>query len=432
MKRNTTPASSALIQTCLVVLPLVTSSQFEAYSDLVDSELRRVVATRELPLYSMMGHQLGWSSEPEPDARFTPRKLGSLCLGTCATLGGKVEDALPAAAAVELVQNFCDIHDDIQSGRIDRDGRDTVWWKWGPAQAINAGDGMHALARVALLGMKERGFGPESVFEAIRVLDKASLATCEGRFMELEFQERLDVSSDSYLNMASLKTGSLFACATEFGALASGASSRVRDSMIDWGLGLGVAAQISEDLQQISVALEEDGVPSDDLMNKRKLYPVVWSFEEATARQRRQLGDYYFKRVLDPSDAKSLARLVEAVGGTAQARLQIEDQLSEAGGRLAKALQDALPQGTSRIACSNCGRTLMTLAKRSVRELPLYPGAAVLVRVDYNVPFELGTQVDFRRQQDRCLSRDYPLSEGPWLQGDSLLTSGTPRGPGRL
>jgi len=267
--------------------------------------------------------------------------LGSLCLGTCAALGGNVEDALPAAAAIELVQNFCDIHDDIQSGRIDRDGRDTVWWKWGPAQAINAGDGMHALARMALLGMKERGFGPESVFEAISVLDGASLATCEGRFMELEFQERLDVSSDSYLKMASLKTGSLFACATEFGALMSGASSRTKDSATEWGSSLGVAAQIAEDLQQISDALEENGVPSDDLMNKRKLYPVVWSFEEATPQQRRQLGDYYFKRVLEPSDARALAALVDTIGGTEQARSQIDAQLSDSGEVLAIALPDA-------------------------------------------------------------------------------------------
>ncbi len=319
---------------------MVSSSQFEEYSDLVDGELRRVVATRDLPLYSMMGHQLGWSSEPGLEEGSVPRKLGSLCLGTCAALGGNVEDALPAAAAIELVQNFCDIHDDIQSGRIDRDGRDTVWWKWGPAQGINAGDGMHALARMALLGMKRRGFGPDSVFEAIRVLDRASLATCEGRFMELEFHERLDVSSDTYLKMASLKTGSLFSCAIEFGVLASGASSIDRAPITEWGQSLGVAAQIAEDLQQISDALEENGVPSDDLMNKRKLYPVVWCFEEATPQQRRRLGDYYFKRVLEPSDAKALAELVDAIGGTAQARSRIDTQLSDSGDRLANALQD--------------------------------------------------------------------------------------------
>ena len=289
----------------------------------------------------MMGHQLGWSSDPELQEGSMPRRLGSLCLGACAALGGNVEDALPAAAAIELVQNFCDIHDDVQSGRIEQSGRDSVWWKWGPAQAINAGDGMHALARMALLGMKERGFGPETLFEAIRILDRASLATCEGRFMELEAQERLDMSSEAYLRMASLKTGSLFSCAAEFGALVSGVDLDHRNQFAKWGTNLGVAVQISEDLRQISDALEGDGVPSDDLMNKRKLYPVVWAFEESTPRQRRQLGDYYFKRVLEPSDARNLARLVDSVGGTAQARSQIDAQLSAAGKNLASALQDA-------------------------------------------------------------------------------------------
>ncbi len=328
------------IHTRLEASPLESKSQLEQYSLLVDDELRRVVAQRDLPLYSMMGHQLGWSPDPEVRGHSMQRSLGSLCLASCVSMGGDVEDALPAAAAVELVQNFCDIHDDIQSGRVERSGRESVWWKWGPAQAINAGDGMHALARMTLLEMMDRGFDSEIVFEAIRVFDRASLATCEGRFMELEAQERLDVSSDAYLRMASLRTGAIFACAAEFGALVSGADADVRGRFAEWGASLGVAIQISDDLKQIVDALEEYGAPSDDMMNKRKLYPVVWSFEVATPQQRRQLGDFYFKRVLEPSDARSLARLVDCIGGTAQAQSLIASQLDLVRENLALALPD--------------------------------------------------------------------------------------------
>ncbi len=317
--------------------------QLDQYSPLVDNELRRVLDNRDLPLYAMMGHQLGWSADFDAADGSGPRTLGSLCLGACVAIGGDIEHALPAAAAIELVQNFCDIHDDIQSGRVDRSGRDSVWWKWGPAQAINAGDGMHALARMALLGMMDRGFGPDIVFEAIRVLDRASLETCEGRFMELEAQERLDMSSDAYLTMASLKTGSLFACASEFGALVAGADADVRRRFAEWGASLGVAVQISDDLRQLSNALQEEGTPSDDMMNKRKLYPVVWAFETATPKQRRQLGDFYFKRVLEPSDARNLARLVDCIGGTLQARSLIDSQLDMVG----DSLGSALPTGAS-------------------------------------------------------------------------------------
>ena len=316
------------------------------YSLLVDTELRRVLAERDLPLYSMMGHQLGWESDSDVDGISGPaiRKLGSICLGACSSAGGNVEDALPAAAAIELVQNFCDIHDDIQNGRVARNGRDSVWWKWGPAQAINAGDGMHALARMTLLGMMDRGFDSDTVFEAIKVLDRASLRTSEGRFMELEAQERLDVSTDAYLTMASLRTGALFACAAEFGALVAGADTGMRREFAEWGASLGIAVQVADDLSQIVEALEEGGAPSDDVMNKRKLYPVVWAFESATPRQRRQLGDFYFKRVLEPSDARSLARLVDDIGGVAQARSQVAAYLD----RSSRSLAASLPDGESR------------------------------------------------------------------------------------
>ena len=313
-------------------------SRLYQYSQLVDGELRRILSERDLPLYSMMGHQLGWDTDVEGSNGSGLRRLGALCLGACVAISGDVDGALPTAAAIELVQNFCDIHDDIQSGRVERSGRDSVWWKWGPAQAINAGDGMHALARMALLGMMQRGFGPDVVFDAIRVLDRASLATCEGRFMELEAQERLDVSTDSYLSMASLKTGAVFACAAEFGALAAGADAETRARFAEWGACLGTAVQISDDLRQFTNALGEDGVPSDDLMNKRKLYPVVWAFEKATPRQRRQLGDYYFKRVLEPSDARELVRIVDCIGGTAHAQAQVDSGLAQVRDSLAAAV----------------------------------------------------------------------------------------------
>ena len=61
-----------------------------------------------------------------------------------------MDRALPAATAVEFVHHFSLIHDDIQNGNPDRDRRPAVWWHWGPGQAINAGDGLHALARLAL------------------------------------------------------------------------------------------------------------------------------------------------------------------------------------------------------------------------------------------------------------------------------------------
>ncbi len=300
------------------------------YSSLVETELKRIVSGRGLPLYSMMEHHLGWISEDSLIGESTCRPLGSLCLASCEALGGNTDTAIPAAAAIELVHNFCEIHDDIQAGRIARNGRDSVWWRWGPAQAINAGDGMHALARLALLGLGGRSFGPDIVFEAVKLLDMASLATCEGRFMELEAQERLDMSSNAYLRMAEAKTGALYACAMEFGALAAGGDPRVRNVFAEAGNDLGVATQIADDMRQLAFASDDNASTPEDIMNKKKLYPVVRAFEIASLSERRRLGDYYFKRVLDPSDARNLSDMIFQLGVSDDARCEIDSRVSKA------------------------------------------------------------------------------------------------------
>ena len=313
----------------------------DSYSSSVETELKRIVSDRGLPLYSMMEHHLGWDSATGATASPVPRPLGSLCLASCNALDDSFQAAIPAAAAIELVHNFCEIHDDIQAGRISRNDRDSVWWKWGPAQAINAGDGMHALARLALLGLGDRGVGPDRVFEAVKLLDKASLATCEGRFMDLEAQERLDMSSDAYLNMAAAKEGSVYSCSMEFGALAADAGPEIRRSFADAGRELGVAAQIAEDMRQIADGMNDDSSPSEDFMNKKKLYPVVKAFEIASPGERRRLGDYYFKRVLEPSDARNLSEIISGLGVAEDANREIDSRVA----RATDAVRAVLPAG---------------------------------------------------------------------------------------
>ena len=138
------------------------------------------------------------------------------------------------------------------------------------------------------------------------------------------------MSSDSYLSMVSAKTGSLYACAMEFGALVCDADSAARSSMSSSGRNLGVAVQISEDLRQLTSTMDEQSPPSDDFMNKKKLYPVVKAFELASASERRALGDHYFKRVLEPSDARRIAAIVNDLGAFDESRAEIDLKLSEA------------------------------------------------------------------------------------------------------
>ena len=110
----------------------------------------------ELEQYnSMLAYHLGWDGEGAgPEAR-GKRIRPLLVLLTCSAAGGEWRNALPAAAAVELVHNFSLIHDDIQDNSPLRRGRETVWKRWGIAQAINAGDAMLTIAHLTLLRMEK-------------------------------------------------------------------------------------------------------------------------------------------------------------------------------------------------------------------------------------------------------------------------------------
>ena len=174
------------------------------YREKLSKSLRHVFDSRDLPLYGMMSYHFGFH---ESEIEFSPDYLHGVSLLLVSEFFGSSPDvAMSAAVALELINGFCEIHDDVQSGRPSRSGRDSLWWVWGPAQAINAGDGMHALARMELLLLPEKGFPSELSYQAIKLLDQATLKSCEGRFRDLDMQEKLDVSVAAYTKMASEKS----------------------------------------------------------------------------------------------------------------------------------------------------------------------------------------------------------------------------------
>jgi geranylgeranyl diphosphate synthase type I len=308
----------------------------------VESGLRSVLESRRMPLYGMMSYHMGWTDRggnPEPP-RDASRTHGVVCLAACAACGGDVEKAVPAAAAVELVENFSQIHDDVQGGRPQRDGRDAVWWAWGPAQAINAGDGMHALARLAMFQLRTEHTPPETTYRAVRLLDEASLELCEGRFEDLEAQERIDLSVEAYMKTASKKTGALYECAMKLGALLASREEREAESLGRCGRNAGIALQIRRDMLELWPASGGDSGPSATVLNKTKLLPVVYAVQEANINDKRRLGDVYFKRVLEAGDVEVVRETVERLGG----RQYCEDRVEE---YTAKAEQEAADAGLS-------------------------------------------------------------------------------------
>ena len=315
----------------------------------VDAELKAIVNERGFPLYDMMGYHLGWRGAHIHDdgpPRPQERTHGAMTLLACSAVGGDIEASLPAAAAMELVDKFAEIHDDVQEGNPQRNERDAVWWVWGPAQAINAGDGMHALGRLALLRLADRGVPDERVFDIVRLVDRASLRACEGRFRDLEAQERIDLSVEAYMSMAADKAGALLGCAMQIGTLAGGGDAATGNALAACGGKLGIALQVLSDLGAL---WGEDGhsQPNVEVLNKKKLIPVVYALENATISEKRAMGEIYFKRVLEAEDAMKLREVIDGLGARAACEKMADDLKAEALANIE--IEGVLEEGSSRI-----------------------------------------------------------------------------------
>jgi geranylgeranyl diphosphate synthase type I len=316
------------------------------YREAVLAEMRAVLADHHLPLYDMMRYHLGMAgARGEPAVAPAGKMLRpALCLLSCEAVGGQRRLALPAAAAIELIHNFTLIHDDIEDASRSRHGRDTVWRVWGEAQAINAGDGMFALAHLALLRLLEEGVAAPQVLEAAHLLDEATLALCEGQHLDVEFEERLDVTCDDYLAMVSGKTAALMGAATAIGALLSGATEAAVAAFKQFGRGLGVAFQIRDDLLGIWGDATETGKPAgDDIAARKKSYPVVFALERASGDDRGSLRRVFGADTVSPEGVAEVLSVLERCRARAAGEEAAASRVQEALNRL-KGLDLAPPR----------------------------------------------------------------------------------------
>ena len=127
----------------------------------------------------------------------------NLALLTCEAMGHRYADAVWAAVAVELVHNFSLVFDDVQDGDPLRRGRPSLWKVWGADQAINAGAALEALvtsAVVELLPARHQ----DRLRPALALLTTAMIGLCRGQVLDLQFEQRVDVTLEEYLAMVAL------------------------------------------------------------------------------------------------------------------------------------------------------------------------------------------------------------------------------------
>src|SRR2546425_43295 len=309
-------------------------SRLETHIAAVDEEIRALLTQPDpatAPFYGMMLYHLGLDTDRGGSGK---RLRPVLCTLVYEALAGDPRGAMPAAAAIELLHNFTLIHDDIEDQDPRRHHRPTVWSVWGVPQAINAGDGMFAVSRLAV--QRLRGFPAERVLEFAKLLDEACVRVCEGQFLDISFEARTDVSTDRYRAMAAKKTGALFAAAAQGAALLATDDPSVRETLARFGDAFGQAFQAHDDVLGIWATTERTGkVEMNDLTKRKKTLPVVLGFERAQGKIRERLAALFAPPA--PLSSESVEQIREILDNLG-VRALIDAEITEQRGRALHAL----------------------------------------------------------------------------------------------
>jgi geranylgeranyl diphosphate synthase type I len=238
--------------------------------------------------YGMMHYHMGWRDQALKPADVNAGKQirPVLLLLVCQAAGGDWRQAVPAAAAVELLHNFSLIHDDIEDASPTRRGRETLWQIWGIEQAINAGDAMFALAHLALNRLYDRGVPAERVVRALRRFDETCVRLTQGQHADMGFEKRDWVSVAEYIEMITGKTAVLLSLCAELGALVAGQNEETIAHYAHYGLEAGLAFQAIDDI--LGIWGDETVIgksASTDIATKKKTLPVLYGLEHSPELQ---------------------------------------------------------------------------------------------------------------------------------------------------
>ena len=226
--------------------------------------------------------------------------------------GGKDEEVLPAALALEVFHNFTLLHDDVMDKAEVRRGRPTVHIQWNENTAILSGDQMMIEAYTLLSQVPERALA-----RVLQLFNKMATEICEGQQYDVDFEQKSDVTIEEYLMMIRLKTSVLLANALQIGAYIAGASEEEQQAVYQFGINIGLAFQIQDDILDVWGDPKTFGkAVGGDIACNKKTFVYLEAMrprgDEAKGERleaREELEDWY-NQVLDDNKEK-IARVKE-------------------------------------------------------------------------------------------------------------------------
>lgn len=222
----------------------------------------------------------------------------ALALLACNIYNENIENTIKPALGMEVFHNFTLLHDDLMDEADKRRNKPTVHKVWDANAAILSGDAMLIVA-YQLVGQTT----PEHLKEIFDLFTQTALEICCGQQYDMEYEFRSQVTEAEYIEMIRLKTAVLLACCLKTGALLGGASAEDAQHLYDFGINIGLAFQLQDDLLDVYGDPETFGknIGGDITVNK-KTFLLINAFERATSDQRHTLTDWMNKTTFDPAE----------------------------------------------------------------------------------------------------------------------------------
>jgi geranylgeranyl diphosphate synthase type II len=248
----------------------------------------------------------------------------------CNLFSEDVGPAINPAIALEIFHNFSLVHDDIMDNANVRRGQQTIHAKWNNNVAILSGDAMCIKAYDYICDCDQR-----FLKKVLAEFNNAAIKVCEGQQFDMNFETRQNVSEAEYLKMIELKTSVLLAACLKIGAITGGASDEDAGFLYDFGLNLGMAFQLQDDL--LDVFGDEPTIGKEigkDIISNKKTYLLIKALETAKGSQLDSLKNWIGLKKFDPEEKIKAIQVIYLGLGIKEITLKAIE------GSLIKALDD--------------------------------------------------------------------------------------------
>lgn len=222
----------------------------------------------------------------------------AITLMACNLYSDNIHLALQPAIGIEVFHNFTLLHDDIMDKAETRRGKPTVHVKWNDNTAILSGDAMLIKAYQLLAKCP-----PENLSEILSVFSQTAIEVCEGQQYDMNFEHQHTVSEEEYIEMIRLKTAVLLAASLKIGAIIGGATPLQANALYDFGIHIGIAFQLQDDL------LDVYGDPTifgkkigGDIVCNKKTFLLIRALKNANNTQRNKIQHWMTQHPDDPTE----------------------------------------------------------------------------------------------------------------------------------